>query len=266
MRSRLRVTAIILAGGFSKSFFEAFGEGFKALLSYRGQKLWEIVDCAAGEAGLTNRIVIGEWNEEHKIEVLPGGSRMMLTGLGSIYRNLRYALMEATTDYVVILTADIHRLTGEIFSRFLEQCTRAGDNGLVCPVIPVELCEAEHPGAKRTSVKLVEGRFTMGNIFYAHRKTLLDNLWKIGIFLWARKKPLVLALLLGPKFVLGYLRRDISLTDLEAKAEKMLRVRIKAIVCNQPGDSAIGDDIDKVEQGDVLDEARSGPRNSIPVA
>ncbi len=255
--NRSPVTAIILAGGFSKRFFEAFGEGFKALLTYKGQMLWEITEQAAGEAGIVRRIVIGEWIADFGTEYLNSGECMMLPGLGSLQRNLCHALQAASSEYVVIMTADIPRLTGETFSRLLASFLAAGEVGLACPVIPVELCEKEHPGAKRTSVKLAEGRFTLGNIFYARKKTLWKNLWKIGIMLFFRKMPKVLALILGPKFVLGYLDSTLTLVDLEEKASKMLGAKVRAIICEQPGDSAIGDDIDNPEQADILDIVRA---------
>jgi len=264
VKRQLGITAIVLAGGFSKKFFEAFKQGYKALLHYGGKAMWEIADQAAAGAGIYDRIIVGEWIQKTEAAIRNDGWRMMRPGYGSLYRNLREMLLRADSEYVVILTADIYRITGEILDRFLELCYQTGDVGLACPVIPVELCELEHPGAKRTSVKLVEGKFTLGNVFFANREVLLANLWKIGIFLWARKKPLVLALILGPKFVWGYLHESISLTDLEAKAQKMLGVKVHAIVCKQPGDSALGDDVDKPEQADNLDEAKA-LSDSIPV-
>ncbi|MFN3690535.1 MAG: hypothetical protein ACK4UU_06395, partial [Fimbriimonadales bacterium] len=121
---------------------------------------------------------------------------------------------------------------------------------LTYPVVPADLCRERFPEMKRTTVRLREGEFTGGNLFWARRAVALRELPRMETLYRARKQPGRLAMAIGVGLLLRFLLaklvspRLLSIEQIETRVARILKVPVKAIITPYP---EVGTDIDKLE-------------------
>lgn len=224
--------AIVLGGG-EEAWAVRYGVRSKALVPYRGRPMAEWVLSALAEAGLSS-IYVGE---------NPGLSpppRLTLPDRGSMLENLEAALAHAGAR-VLVATADIPHLTPEAVRFVLEKAPEAA---LVYPIVPKEKVEARFPGSRRTYARLKEGTFTGGNLLLLDKALFFQALPLAKRVVALRKKPLALARLIGWDVLLKLLLGRLSLAELEARAERILGVKARALLTPYP---EVGVDVDREE-------------------
>jgi ABC-type oligopeptide transport system ATPase subunit len=95
---------------------------------------------------------------------------------------------------------------------------------------------------RRVYANLVEGSFTGGNIFLINPRVIIDCADIIEQFILFRKHPLKMARILGKRIVIKYLKKYLSIRDLEKMVPRYLKGYTgKAILA----DPEIALDIDK---------------------
>jgi len=153
------------------------------------------------------------------------------------------ALPPAITQ-VLVLTADIPFITAASIESILKN---APDADFVYTIIPMDVCKAAFPDAKRTSLKTAQGEFTGGNIVLINPEFVRKNEAVIRESFERRKDVLALAKLLGPAviFRLLFSRLFPSLLPINALESAVSRLvgnaTVKALVVE---DAAVGTDID----------------------
>lgn len=222
-----KVGAVVLAGG----------RGSRALLKVGEQPLFRYAVRSVAECSLIKRgVVVGS------AELRSGCAPLLWVAEGGPFaQNLRLgveALGEA--EDIIALSADLPFLNARILSDFLQEALVQRADFLY-PIIPKELVERLFPGLKRTFRRLKEGTFTGGNVVLFRRDFFpaLERFAKVVHS--ARKKPWLLASMLGGRTLWGLLVGTLSLPQLEERASRILGGQVRALVCRYP---EIGVDVD----------------------
>lgn len=238
--------AVVLGGGDpGDPFAAAHGVGVKALIPLSGEPLGLHVLRALRESGRVGRVAyVGPTTPE-----MDALLDERVTDAGSLLSNLEAGVRALPTAprgeaaRVLVVTADIPLMTGDMLRDVLEQAAReAPGAALVYPVVPREACEAAFPGVKRTYVTLTDGTFTGGNLFLLDPHLIHQFLPRLREVLAARKAPLKLASLIGFSVLLRLLTRRLDIATLENKVSEIMGVPARALVTLH---AAVGTDIDK---------------------
>ncbi len=238
-------TAIVLAGGATdEQWRAASGAESRALVPIEGEPMYRrVLRALKGVPEIAHILVVGDVPPGEGYEVLPAPE-------GGLMASVRVGLEASPTESVLFVTVDVPFLTAESVRFFLRASLRSGA-ALTYAVVPAEVCRERFPQMKRTTVRLREGELTGGNLFWAQRSVALRELPRLQAVYAARKQPLRLALIVGlgilARFVLAQWLspRFLSISDVERRAERLLGVPGRAIICPY---AEIGTDIDTLQQ------------------
>ncbi len=152
-------------------------------------------------------------------------------------------------ERVLVSTSDIPFLTPEAAEDFVVRASATGAD-LCCSYVPLAVCTRKYPEMKRTTIKLAEGQFTLGNVMLVNPRFLQTKQEAISAAYAARKSPLQVAKLLGPGLLARLLAAQLvapgllSVPGLEAAVSRALGGRAAGL-CSAYAE--IGTDIDKPE-------------------
>lgn len=186
----------------------------------------------------------------------PGGDSFVesFATANSLVRGRRYLLV----------TVDLPLLTESAVNDFVARCDP--EIALSYPIVPAAECEAQLPGMKRTTLKLREGHFTGGNLAMIDAPAVKEATAILQRAYSARKSPVALAGIVGVDTLFRVLLSKVlpmtlSVSYLEQRVGKMLRIPVKAVVTHA---AEIGADLDSADQYQVFLRAlenREGSEN-----
>lgn len=239
-------TALVLAG--SRGGVDpvaAYGEAsHKALILLGGETLLARVVGALKTTGAT-RIAVISSHPEVRTEIARLGAEALDEAAGPSLSVKAGA--EALGTPLVVTTADHALLQPEWITRFLADTPSDADVTVLVAARPI--VEAAAPDTKRTWLKLADGDWSGCNLFY------LANDRALGVIdLWRRveaerKRPWKMAQILGPRMLLRYVFRRLSLKDAAARLGALAGVRA-AIVETPYGLASV--DVDKPADLDLV--------------
>lgn len=239
------ISAIVLAGSNNDGFLKECSDvSNEALIQIGNQVMVEYVVKALEDAkGIQRIIVVGPkeeldklYHERAHIFTVEGGNSIIKSLLQGIN-----VLEEGVDQKVLVVTADIPLITGQIIDDFIEQCGNR-DLDVIYPIVPKELNEERFPGVKRTYAKLKEGVFTGGNILLinpgivARCATLAEKIISL------RKSPLKLVEFIGLSYILKYSLGALSIAAAEKRVSHIFGIKARALIVSHP---EIGVDVDK---------------------
>lgn len=245
------ISAIILAGSDNDgSLKECSDATSEALIKIGDKTMVEYVINALEEAKEIQKIVIVGPKEDldklyhnrpHIITVESGNSiiNSLLQGINS--------LKEDFAKQVLVVTADIPLITGQIIDDFLGLC-RNKKRDVIYPIVSKEQNEKKFPGVKRTYAKLKEGVFTGGNIFIVNPNIVAQCATFAEKIIALRKSPFKLVEFIGLSYVLKYIFGRLSITDAEKRVSELLGIQVEAVIVPYP---EIGVDVDKPSDLDL---------------
>ena len=126
---------------------------------------------------------------------------------------------------------------------------------LVYPVVPEHAAQAKFPGGKRTYARVLEGRFTGGNLFVLEPGLVGQFMPRLRQVIANRKNPVALAGLIGLSTLLKFLIGRVGISELETKVGRILGVPARALVTEA---AEIGFDVDKPEDLAVAKQVLAG--------
>jgi len=236
---------IIPAGGtISKDFAKVVNTEKKALIAMVSNTLLgNTIECLRAMPGTRRIVVIG--NEmvrraTHSVDqVLPEAE----TGPKNIFNGLRWLSQQnEPAEKVLIVTCDLPFLTVDALGRFLALCPN--DKDFCVPLIAHDDFAEAFPSAEATFVKMKDGVFTTGCAYLATPKAVFAAAPQIERVFENRKSKIGMARMLGPKFLLGYLTKSLTVASVEQKVEQILGCKAVAV----PGSPAeLAYDIDYIE-------------------
>lgn len=238
-----RVPVIVLAGRPNQGRLRGLDPAaWEALISVAGRPMISyLLKALAGSQRVDGGLVVGP--PELAPLLPPGFTRV--DPADSVVGHLGRAMPLLRGRRRVLLAAsDVPLITSAMVDEFLDGC---GDRSLdvYFPVVRRETAEARYPGARRTYVRLRDGMFTAGNLFLVNPEVLQSVDGQDGVLarlLRWRKSPWRLALALGPALLFGLLARTLSLTDVETRVARRLRLTGRAVTLADP---EVGMDVDQ---------------------
>ena len=253
----------MLGGGDpGDAFAAAHGVDVKPLIEVAGRPMGEWVLRALRDSGQVARVAyvgpltppMEEWVD---VRVTDRGTLIanLEAGVAALREPGRGEPGSAAPRRVLIITADVPMLTGEMLQAVLEN---APDSALVYPIVPREICEAAYPGVKRTYARLKNGSYTGGNLFLLEPSLIGKFLPRLRAVLDARKQPLKLAGIVGPNLILKMLLGQLDIPELEARVSRILDAPARALITTH---AAVGTDVDNE---DDLALAEAQLRDWIP--
>lgn len=223
----MRVDVILPAGGrISGEFAREAGAEAKALIRLGGWTILERTLATLAATARVGRTVIVGPEEVRSIAAaysidaaLPEAG----SGPGNVMRGLQW-LRDANGDQsgtrVLILTTDLPFLTPEAIVRFLDACPSDAD--ICVPVVNRDEFEKRfcYPAARY--LHLQDGEWMIGCAFLVDPAAFIGNRGLIESVFAARRSRLRMVRLLGPRFVLRFLTRRLTVRQIEERCLHML--------------------------------------------
>ena len=241
----MTLSAVVLAGGRNSPEMAAETETEnRALTPFGTRTMLDYVVSALGETPSVGKIyVVGD---------VPGSDRyVQVDGKETLLENLLAGLDAAgAQERVLISTSDIPFVTPGALEDFTARAAATGAD-LCCSYVPLAACTQRYPEMKRTTIKLAEGRFTLGNVMLVNPDFLRSRQKAISDAYAARKSPFKVAGLLGFGLLVRLLGaqlvspRLLTIHALEAAVSRVLGGGRAVGICSAYPE--IGTDIDKSE-------------------
>ncbi|HHY36779.1 MAG TPA: NTP transferase domain-containing protein, partial [Firmicutes bacterium] len=223
------VEAIVLAGSLNDGKLrEISREPYEALIPLAGRPMVEYVLEALEESPSISRIIVVGPPALKDLQLSKVAT--VVESTFSVMDNLRLGLEQVSGEkHVLLATSDIPLLTAAAVEDFIARC-RAREGDLFYSIVDRETSEKAFPGIQRTYVKLRDGTFTGGNLFYFHPR-IVETGWSFAEkMINLRKEPLKMCARLGFLFILRLLLGQLSIADVERRVEKLLGIKGRAII------------------------------------
>lgn len=233
---------IILAGAKNNGALKQVSDApYEALIPLLDRPIIEYVLEALLQTPSVGRIlVVGP--REHLFPLLGDRVMAVLDGCDCILENIKKGMTALNaTEKILLTTSDIPLITAEAIEDFLAKAGEV-EGDLYYPVISREDNESLLPDVQRTYVRLKEGTFTGGNLFYFSPHIFPICYHPMKDFIAKRKKPVQLTRLLGTSFVIKLFLGGLSLETIRLRMSEVLGVRGVPIISHHP---VMGFDVDK---------------------
>ena len=244
------INCVIMAGGLPEPgdpLYEMTQGKSKALLDMNGRTMLErVVDALQASQTIGEIVVVGLGGDlgmtfQKPVYHLDDHGSLLKNALAGIAR-LRQ--LHPETNLVLLCSADIPTITPEIVDDFIQKCAPY-DKGIVYNFVDKETLEARFPGSNRTYVKLKDALVAGGDMTLIQADLADSNQEVWEALTNARKHAWQLARIVGLRFLLKFLLRQLSIADIEGAAERITG-RPAQIRLNPHAE--IGMDADKPEQ------------------
>ncbi len=251
---RKRFKALLLAGGKSKpALRKVTGQEYKALITINALHPKSMIDHTLEilqNSKYISRIFIAAPEELRqqisfdKKAFTPSGSTLMDT----LRLSLPYFQDE---NHVLVSTCDLPLISSRHIEHFMEDCLAIWGFDIYYPIINKQTYAQSFPDPdlRRIYANLIEGSFTGGNMFLVNPRVVIDCSRIIEQFILFRKHPLKMARILGRRIVAKYLKRYLSIRDLEKMVPDYLKGYTGKAVISDP---EIALDLDKPMQLEAL--------------
>ncbi len=215
---------ILPAGGRVKDDLAAeSGTDVKAMIRFGDETILARTIRVLRESGLAGRIVViggdaaraeAEKNGAHGLPETVTGPENILSGL----KWLR--TQENPPSRVMVVTTDLPFLDAALIQRFVDLCP--SDRAITVPLVSRQEWEARFPGSTAMFVTLGDGQWTAGCAYLIDAEALERSMPQIEKVFAQRKSKLGMVKLLGPVFAYRYLRKTLTVPQIEAKIQSML--------------------------------------------
>lgn len=223
--------AIVPAGGtIDPAFAARVGTAEKALIEFNGKSILETTLRAIRDSGrIRNIVVVGSSKVQAKAADFAAiGIDQGDSGPENIFRGLEKLQEKGLElDKALIVTCDLPFLTAETVRNYIDLCP--SDKDICVPVIEAKDFNLAYPGTSSTFVKTRDGTFTIGGMFLMNARKLPELRASIEQVFAKRKSKIGMAMLIGPAFIYKFLTKTLTIRDLEAKIESMLKCTGSAI-------------------------------------
>ncbi|MEA2022138.1 MAG: nucleotidyltransferase family protein [Candidatus Caldatribacteriota bacterium] len=241
-----KINVLLLAGGKSKISMRRFtGKENKALIEIDPQRKPMILYIikALKKSKYTDKIIVAGPEEVQKL--VKDTVYLTISDGQTIPDTLKSGILSLKKEPLILIsTCDAPLITEKHIDYFIKECYGYPGFDIYYPIIDKEVYQQSFPSSdlRRVYANLVEGTFTGGNILLINPQIITDFADIINDFIYFRKHPLKMARLLGARITTKYLRKYLSIQDLEKKVPELLRgYKGKAIL--SPPEIAL--DIDK---------------------
>lgn len=221
-----KINVLLLAGGKSKISLRKFtGKENKALIEigpHRKPMILHIIE-ALKKSKYTDKIIVAG---PESVQKLTKDLVCLTISEGqTILHTLKSGILPLRKDpLILIATCDAPLITGKHIDYFIKECYEKPGFDIYYPIIDKEVYQRSYPSSdlRRVYATLIEGTFTGGNILLINPRIIIDYSDIINDFIYFRKHPLKIARILGARITAKYLRKYLSIQDLEQKVPELL--------------------------------------------
>lgn len=246
------MNALILAGKQADGPLKEVGVS-KAVIKINGKEMISYVIEALKALDFVGKIaVVGDAQAlaflKNKVDIIVEQGDSMAENI------VRGAEVFPEDEELLVLTCDIPMITPEAIKDFVEKA-RASRADFSYPIVRKEDNDARYPGVHRTYVRIRDGTFTGGNIVLIKAGTVKKAMDRAKDFLTYRKKPWMLAKILGVSFVVKLLLGMLTIKELENRVSDLFGIKARAVISAYP---EIGTDVDKKSDLELAQKVLSG--------
>lgn len=236
----MKLDVVILAARANTGkLSEVSNEPYEANIEIAGKPMVSYVLSAFSGSSYVNKIfLVGPEEalsryESDKVTIVEPGQ--------DLFENVKIGLSRVTSEFCIVSSSDIPLITVDIVDQLITRCLETGAD-FCYPVSRKETCEKKYPGVKRTYVRIKDGTFTGGNVFFV-RKSIVGKTWPLAEKMIAfRKAPLKMASYLGFGLLIKVALGVAGVSELEKRVGDLLQIKPRAILDAAP---EIGIDVDK---------------------
>jgi GTP:adenosylcobinamide-phosphate guanylyltransferase len=246
--------ALLLAGGKTKhALKKVTGQEYKAMMTIDAINsqpiICHIVKILKNTRYISNIYVVGPKEVNQFISPQVDG---LITSGSTLIDTLKASVPQFQDEsHILIATCDIPLVLSQHIEHFIENCLANPGFDIYYSIIEKENYTQIFPSnnLRRIYANLVEGSYTGGNLFLINPQVIIDCAKIIEQFILFRKHPLKMARILGKRVVIKYLKKYLSIRDLEKLVPHYLKGYTgKAILV----DPEVALDIDKPVQLEAL--------------
>ena len=245
---------IVLAGSVNeKELQEISSDTYEAMIPIEGEPMVKYVLTALQSSPSVSSIVVV--GPESLKSIHCPKIKTYIKSTGAVMENIKLALAEVGKEnFLLMTTSDIPLLTPEAVEDFIQQ-SKNQEGDFFYTIVAKEANEEFCPGIKRTYVKLKDGIFTGGNLFFFH-PGIVDRCWTFfEKMVKLRKKPLQMCAILGWIFIIRLVLGRLSIENLEDRVSYLLGIKAKAIISPY---AEVGIDVDKLDDYSAVTRLISG--------
>ena len=221
-----KINVLLLAGGKSKISMRKFtGKENKALIEigpHRKPMILYIIESLK-KSKYTDKIIVAGPEKVQKL--VKDLAYLTIFDGQSIFDTLKSGILPFKNNSLILIsTCDAPFITEKHIDYFIEECYRWPGFDIYYPIIDKETYQKSYPSLdlRRVYANLIEGTFTGGNITLINPQIITDFGETINDFIYFRKHPLKMVRLLGAQITMKYLRKYLSIQDLEKRVPKLL--------------------------------------------
>ncbi len=236
------VNAIVLAGAPNDGkLAECDDAKYEALIEIHGKPMVSyVLDILRSHSEIGKIVVVCPKEVSERLKAVP--ELIAVEVRGGLLENLKAGLSQLDPDKLALIaTADIPLLTHEAIDDLLKQAATHNAD-IYYPVVKREACEARFPGIKRTYLAIRDGTLTGGNIVLAKPAALFDAGRFLEQAIATRKKPWMMAQVLGLRLIFKFLVGRLSIQDVELRLEALTGIRGMGVISDY---AEIAFDVDK---------------------
>ncbi|MCR4430211.1 MAG: nucleotidyltransferase family protein [Tepidanaerobacteraceae bacterium] len=246
------MNALILAGKQADGPLRDLGVS-KAMIKINGKEMILYVLEALKAVEYIDRIaVVGDAKDlaflKNKVDVIVEQEYSMAENI------VKGAQEFPEDEELLVLTCDIPMITPEAIKDFVQKARATGAD-FNYPIVRREDNDTRYPGVHRTYVRIRDGTFTGGNIVLVRAGIVKKAMERAKYFLAYRKKPWMLAKILGVSFVVKLLLGMLTIKELENRVSDLFGIKAKAVISAYP---EIGTDVDKKSDLELAQKVLAG--------
>lgn len=233
--------ALVVAGGKNDGPLKKVADKeYESLIEIDGRPMVQhVIDAVKKVEEINDLVIVGP----EKINEVTDSNYNIIIPEGRMVNNIKRGIEALNNNnHILIITSDIPLVTPEIIREFIHRCKGEKEYDLFYPVISKEINLKKYPEVERTYVHLNEGVFTGGNLVIVSPHIIQGPLDWYNKILSLRKKPLKMSKLLGFKFIIKFIFRRLSISELEERVSEIIGHECKALILEHP---EIGFDVDK---------------------
>lgn len=223
----------------------------KALLDMNGRTMLErVIDALQDSHYIDDIVVVGLGSDmgmsfKRPVHHIPDQGNLIGNGLAG-FRWL--CERKSGIGHILFSSADVPQITGAIVDQFMQSC-EPFDRYMYYNFVTKEVMETRFPDSRRTFVKLKGAQVAGGDMAIMHADLLETHIELWQALSQGRKHAWQLARVVGFRFLVKFLLRQIGFAEIEETAARILARPVQIIV-NPNAEIAM--DADKPYQVDLL--------------
>ncbi len=248
--------AVVLAGGGKpEPLTEQEQVSNKAFIMLNGRPMLAYILKALQEAPSVKRIAVVGPTEDLQKLIREGYSFEIVPEKGGMLDNLAAGFNFVDISHLcLVVTGDIPLINVSVLEEYFALCAPY-DQDFYYPILYRETFIERFPETERTYVRLKEGSVTGGNVCLLRPDWFLNNRKRLEMFISFRKKPLKLMRIMPLTLIAKYLRKNLTVSDLETYLSRLLKLKARAIPCNCV---ELGVDVDKISDLALIKQSLQG--------